>query len=183
MSLKAQQHVIRFAALCGRGPVLESLPHPPSFTPLLCLCHINRKSPKYRLTFPLHDGPPLLTWPHRGSTFLSLSLYLSFSLTHIQTVFLVFSHNLCLSVLQRGQNPSAAKIKTEILKKKWAEKKNYRPLVWACMMQASRESYPSEWKIYDCLPLFQNITLTFSRSKRSSPPCLFSMKSLRFLKT
>lgn len=75
------------------------------------------EEPKVQINIP----PP--RWPtttnltsSRGHISLSLTLYLS--LSHTQTVFPVFSHNLCLSVLQQGQNPSAAKIKTEIFKKK-----------------------------------------------------------------
>ncbi len=106
------------------------------------------------------------------------SLPLSLSHTHKQ-----FS-NFCLFLsFSEGRIFRLQKLRLKYWKKIQAEKKNYHPLVRAFMMQVSRESYPSEWKIYDCLPLFQNITLTLSRSKRSSPSCLFSMKSLRFLKT
>lgn len=124
-------------------------------------CRVNRKSPECRLAFPSitarHYQPDLIvggTHPSR-SQFLSLRFY--------------------------EPEPLQCKIKTK--REKQAKRKKHHPLPGAFMMQVSRVPYRSEWKICDCLPEFQNITLTFSRSKRSSPPCLFSMKSLRFLKT
>lgn len=182
MSLKAQQHVIRFAALCGRGPTLESLLHPPSFTPLLALSPYQSEEPKVQINSP---SPSPSRWPtitnltsSRGHISLSLSVSLCLSLIHF---FPIFSHNLSLSFSEdRILCLQKLRLNFVCFFTCWREKTT---IVWARMTQASRESYPSEWKIYDCLPLFQNITLTLSRSKRSSPPCLFSMKSLRFLKT
>lgn len=84
------------------------------------------EEPKVQINIPPPRWPTITNLTSSRGTFLSLchcvSLFLSH--THTQTVFPVFSQNLCLSVLQRGQNPSAANIKTEILKKKmsWKEK-------------------------------------------------------------
>lgn len=156
-----------------------SLPHPPSFTPSLGLSPSQSEEPKVQINVPPPRWPTITNLTSlKGHN--SLSPRLSRSHTHKQFQFSLTIH-LSLS-FSEGRIFRLQKLRLKY-KEKQAEKKNYHPLVRAFMMQVSRESYPSEWKIYDCLPPFQNITLTLSRSKRSSPSCLFSMKSLRFLKT
>lgn len=151
-SLKAQQHALRFAALCGKGPELlcRVLPHSPLRS---AFRRVSWKSPKYRLTFPSHDGLPLPTWPHWKGTFLSLSL----SFPHTQTVF-QFSLKICLY---------DAKIKTDRIPLEWK--------IYDCLAAVSEHYTHSESikEVVSFLLVFHEKLEVFENLKQKTHVSLF----------